>query len=121
MTPTGHPPPRNVVILGSTGSIGCSALSVIEHDGGRRLRAFGLTAHENVERLAKQARAFRPRFVALTHPEAVASLDGQLRGTGVEVLRGPDAVERMVTHPETERVLTAIVGAAGLKGTWAAI
>jgi 1-deoxy-D-xylulose-5-phosphate reductoisomerase len=121
MMPTGHPPPRNVVILGSTGSIGRSALSVIEHDGGQRLRAFGLTAHENVERLAEQARTFRPRFVTLTHPGAAASLNGQLRGTGVEVLQGLDAVERMVTHPETERVLTAIVGAAGLKGTWAAI
>lgn len=120
MTPTGHPP-RNVVILGSTGSIGRSALNVIEHDGGQRLRAFGLTAHENADRLVEQARAFRPRFVALTSPEAAPRLNGQLRGTGVEALQGPDAVERMVTHPETERVLTAIVGVAGLKGTWAAI
>jgi 1-deoxy-D-xylulose-5-phosphate reductoisomerase len=118
--PTGTEP-RNVVILGSTGSIGRSALSVIEHDGGKRLRAFGLSAHENAGRLAEQARAFRPRFVAVTHPEAASRLNGALRGTGTELLHGPDALIRMVQHPETERVLTAIVGAAGLEGTWAAI
>jgi 1-deoxy-D-xylulose-5-phosphate reductoisomerase len=113
--------PRNVVILGSTGSIGRSALSVIEHDAGRRLRAFGLSAHENAARLCEQARRFRPRFIALTQPGAAAQLNGGLRGTGVELLDGPDAIIRMVQHPETERVLTAIVGAAGLEGTWAAI
>jgi 1-deoxy-D-xylulose-5-phosphate reductoisomerase len=119
--PTGPEYPRNVAILGSTGSIGRSALDVIAHDGGSRLRAFGLTAHANLDLLVEQARAVRPRFVALTDPDAAGRLDGRLAGTGVEVLDGPDAVERLVTHPEVERVLTAIVGAAGLRGTWAAI
>src|SRR5262245_2768499 len=103
MTPTGTP--SNVVILGSTGSIGQSALSVIEHDGGRRLRAFGLTAHANLERLAAQARAFRPRFVALTGPEAEARSNGSLAESGAELLTGDDAVVRLVQHPETDRVL----------------
>jgi 1-deoxy-D-xylulose-5-phosphate reductoisomerase len=119
--PTGPEYPRNVAILGSTGSIGRSALDVIAHDGGSRLRAFGLSAHANLDLLVEQARAVRPRFIALTDPAAAGRLDGALDGTGVEVLDGPDAVERLVTHPEVERVLTAIVGAAGLRGTWAAI
>ena len=121
MTTTGSEYPRNVVILGSTGSIGRSALSVIEHDEGRRLRAFGLSAHGNLDLLETQARAVRPRFVALTHPEAPHRFRGRLDGLDTEVLTGPEAVIRMVQHPETERVLTAIVGAAGLKGTWAAL
>ena len=112
---------QNVVILGSTGSVGRSALSVIEHDGGARLRAFGLSAHSRWGRLIEQALAFKPRFVVATDPGAEAEVGGQLRGSGVELLAGRDGVARMVTDPSTDRVLTAIVGAAGLEGTWAAL
>jgi 1-deoxy-D-xylulose-5-phosphate reductoisomerase len=110
-----------IVILGSTGSIGQSALSVLTHDGGERLRLRGLSAHSKTEALVAQAREFRPRYVALTDPDAAAAIDGQLRGTGVEVLLGPDGVVTMVQDPGTDRVLNAIVGAAGLRGTWAAL
>ena len=112
---------QNVVILGSTGSVGRSALSVVGHDGGKRLRAFGLSAHSSVERLIAQAHEFRPRFVAVTDPEAACRVDGQLRGSGAELLAGPDGIIAMVQAPETDRVLSAIVGAAGLRGTWAAL
>ncbi|HWE38777.1 MAG TPA: 1-deoxy-D-xylulose-5-phosphate reductoisomerase [Isosphaeraceae bacterium] len=112
---------RNIVILGSTGSVGRSALDVVGHDGGARLRAFGLSAHSRSDELIEQAKAHRPRFIALTDPEAAARVDGQLRGTGTELLVGLDGVIRMVQDPETDRVLTAIVGAAGLQGTWAAL
>jgi 1-deoxy-D-xylulose-5-phosphate reductoisomerase len=115
------PQPRNVVILGSTGSIGRSALDVIDHDGGARLRAHGLSAHSNWQRLLEQARTFRPRYIALADRESASGLDGELRGTGTELLFGQDGLIRMVQDPETERVLTAIVGAAGLNGTWAAL
>ena len=113
--------PQNVVILGSTGSVGRSALSVIEHDGGARLRALGLAAHSSGKLLVEQAEAFRPRFVAMTEPGAFAEVEGRLRGSGVEVLSGREGVARMVSDPSTDRVLTAIVGAAGLEGTWAAL
>src|SRR4051812_39061741 len=112
---------QNVVILGSTGSIGRSALSVLEHDGGARLRAIGLSAHSSWRRLVEQARAFQPKAIVLTDPAAAAEVDGQLRGTGVELLTGRDGIVRMVQDPEVDRVLTAIVGAAGLEGTWAAL
>src|SRR4051812_44660392 len=115
------PRPANVVILGSTGSVGRSALSVLDHDGGRRLRAYGLSAHSSLDLLLAQAREFRPRYLSLGDTAALARLDGQLRGTGIEVLAGPDGIDRMVRDPETDRVLTAIVGAAGLMGTWAAV
>jgi 1-deoxy-D-xylulose-5-phosphate reductoisomerase len=112
---------QNIVVLGSTGSVGRSALSVIEHDGGARLKARGLSAHVRCDDLIAQARLFRPRYIALTDPAAAAQVDGQLNGTGVEVLSGLDGLVRMVQDPETDRVLTAIVGVAGLRGTWAAL
>jgi 1-deoxy-D-xylulose-5-phosphate reductoisomerase len=115
-----HPPTR-VVVLGSTGSIGRSALSVIEHDGGARLRAWGLSGHTRWKELAAQATAHRPRFVSVTEPEVARGMERELRGTGIEVLCGLDGVVRMVQDPETDRVLSAIVGAVGLSGTWAAL
>jgi 1-deoxy-D-xylulose-5-phosphate reductoisomerase len=113
--------PSRVVVLGSTGSIGCSALDVIEHDRGRRLKAWGLSAHSRWQVLAEQAARLKPRFAAVTGSDFAGELEQGLKGTGVEILKGPDAVVRMVQHPETDRVLSAIVGAAGLRGTWAAL
>ncbi|WP_406696055.1 1-deoxy-D-xylulose-5-phosphate reductoisomerase [Singulisphaera sp. Ch08] len=111
----------NVVVLGSTGSVGRSALSVIEHDGGARLGAYGLGAHTSWEALVDQARACRPRYITLTDPQAAACINGQLSGTGVEVLSGQDGLITMVQDEQTDRVLSAIVGAAGLQSTWAAL
>jgi 1-deoxy-D-xylulose-5-phosphate reductoisomerase len=114
-------PTIDVVVLGSTGSVGKSALSVIAHDEGRRLRAFGLGANSSWELLVDQARTFRPRYVGLADADAARCLSGELRGTGVEALAGPDGLVRMAQDPEVDRVLCAIVGAAGLRGTWAAV
>ena len=113
--------PQQIVILGSTGSVGRSGLSVIDHDGGQRLKAYGLSAHSQGRLLAEQARTARPRFVTVTSEQALDEVSAALRGSGTEVLKGRDGVNRMVTDPATDRVLTAIVGAAGLEGTWAAL
>lgn len=114
-------PFTNIVVLGSTGSVGRSALSVIEHDGGACLKAYGLAAHSRWEALVAQARTFRPRHITLTDRAAAEAVNGELRGTGVEVHSGLDGIVAMVQDPETDRVLNAIVGAAGLRGTWAAL
>ena len=113
--------PTRVVVLGSTGSVGRSALDVIGHDGGNRLKAWGLGARSSVEALIGQAREHRPRYIALADPDAAARVNGQLAGTGVEVLSGPDGLAQMAADPEADRVLSAVVGAAGLSGTWAAV
>jgi 1-deoxy-D-xylulose-5-phosphate reductoisomerase len=110
-----------VVVLGSTGSIGRSALDVIGAGGAPGLRAHGLSAHSNWERLAEQARSSSPRFVALTDGRPLAEARAALRGTDVEVLSGRDGILKMVTDEATDRVLDAIVGAAGLEGAWAAL
>ena len=110
-----------VVILGSTGSIGRNSLSVIEHDRGKRLRAWGLSGHRSGASLVEQARAFRPRFVTVTDRDSGDLVRGELENLDVEVLAGTDGIIRMVQDPATDRVLSAIVGAAGLEGTWAAL
>jgi 1-deoxy-D-xylulose-5-phosphate reductoisomerase len=114
-------PLTRVVILGSTGSIGHSAMSVIEHDQGARLKAWGLSAQSRWKVMAEQAIEHQPRFVAVAEPKVAPLLEAELRGTGVEVLAGLGGVIRMVQDPLTDRVLNAIVGAVGLEGTWAAL
>src|SRR4051794_36937623 len=111
---------RRVVVLGSTGSIGTSCLDVIAHLSDR-LEAWALCAHTRWETLLQQAERHRPRYVAVTDPEAARQLRRHTLPAGTELLEGADAVARMVTDPEVDVVLTAIVGAAGLEGTWHAL
>jgi 1-deoxy-D-xylulose-5-phosphate reductoisomerase len=111
--------PRRVVVLGSTGSIGTSCLDVIDHLPGR-LRALGLSAHRNWQVLCEQAQRHRPRWIALTDAEAARCLDRALLN-GCELLTGPDGVARMAADADADVVVSAIVGSAGLAGTWAAL
>src|SRR5262249_27374596 len=76
------------------------------------------SAHANADLLAEQAREFRPRSVCLTGPGA---LDPASLPPNVRSVRGPEGIAQMVTSPEVDLVVTAIVGAAGLEGTLAAI
>jgi 1-deoxy-D-xylulose-5-phosphate reductoisomerase len=111
---------RRVVVLGSTGSIGTSALKVIDHLPDR-LHAWGLSAHSRWEELLRQAQRFQPRYVTVTEPQAAAAFARQTLPAGTKLLADDDAVADMVRDPEVDVVLTAIVGAAGLTGTWLAL
>ncbi len=110
----------NVAVLGSTGSIGRSTLDVIRGSEGS-IRAVGLSAHNNTGLLIEQARAVRPRRVVVTDEEAARRSDWSALPAETELLRGPDAVARLVTDDEIDIVVSAIVGSAGLQGTWAAL
>ncbi len=118
--PEGKGSHRRVVVLGSTGSVGTSCLDVV-HTLGDRLSAVGLSAHSSWESLFEQARRFRPRWVAVTDPAASRDLDASRLGPGTRLLTGVDGIVEMVSDPEVDVVVTAIVGAAGLTGTWAAL
>jgi 1-deoxy-D-xylulose-5-phosphate reductoisomerase len=109
-----------VVILGSTGSIGTSCLDVVSHLN-NRLTAVGLSAHSSWEALFAQAERFRPRWVAVTDPRAVRCIDLRRLPHGVELLTGVDGIAQMVTADDVDVVVTAIVGSAGLVGTWSAL
>lgn len=110
----------NVAVLGSTGSIGTSALAVIDA-APDRLRAIALSAHGNLDLLLEQAHRLRPRWIVAADPVAAAAQDWSRLPAGVELLVGPEAVETVARAPEVQIVLAAIVGSAGLRGTWAAI
>jgi 1-deoxy-D-xylulose-5-phosphate reductoisomerase len=112
-------PPRRVVVLGSTGSIGTSTLDVVEHLP-ERLRVIGLSAHSNTDLLVEQATRHRPRWIAVTDPDSGRRLDRTDLGH-TEILSGEQGVRRMVADPDVDVVVSAIVGAAGLAGTWAAL
>ncbi len=110
----------NVAVLGSTGSIGLSTLEVIAASDGQ-LRAVALLAHTSAAVLEEQARQFRPRRIVLTDQAAANRHNWSKLPEGVELLTGPDAVAHVVTDPEVDIVVSAIVGSAGLRGTWAAL
>jgi 1-deoxy-D-xylulose-5-phosphate reductoisomerase len=112
--------PRRLVVLGATGSIGTNTLDVVDHLPGR-FEVLGLSAHSDWDKLCEQARRHRPRCVALTGPDAARRPDATQLPPGCELLSGPDAVARMASGPDVDVVVSAIVGAAGLAGTWAAL
>jgi 1-deoxy-D-xylulose-5-phosphate reductoisomerase len=111
--------PRRVVVLGSTGSIGTSTLDVIGHLPDR-LSTLGLSGHGNIDLLLEQTTRHKPRWVTVTDPACVNDIDRSSIG-GAELLIGEAGILRMVTDPETDIVVSAIVGSAGLYGTWAAL
>jgi 1-deoxy-D-xylulose-5-phosphate reductoisomerase len=112
--------PKRVAILGSTGSIGCNALEVIENLGGSH-RAVALSAHSQAEKLLEQVRRFRPAAVALTGAEPDGGVASEIRKLGGEVYVGPEGMKQLVSRPDVDIVLAAVVGAAGLPAVLAAV
>ena len=109
--------PRRVTVLGSTGSVGTSTVDLLLRG---QYEVEALTANTNVALLAAQARQLRPRFVAIAESSRLAELRDALAGSGIEVGAGPDAVIEAAARP-ADWVMAAIVGAAGLAPTLAAV
>jgi len=95
-------------------------MEVIGASGGR-LRAVALVAHTNTALLERQAVSARPRWIVVTDPGAAAAHDFSAMGSETEVLVGSEAVSRVVAEAQVDVVLSAVVGRAGLEGTWAAL
>jgi 1-deoxy-D-xylulose-5-phosphate reductoisomerase len=111
---------RNVALLGSTGSIGCSTLEVIAASGGR-LRAVGLTAHTRLPELERQAIQFEPRWVVATCAERARNYSWSRLPRQTDLAVGAAGVEQLVARNEVDIVVAAILGSAGLRSTWAAL
>lgn len=115
---------RRLSVLGSTGSVGVATLDVVravrERHGPDAYTLEALTAQRNVERLAEQARKFRPRVAVIGDVGLAGALKDALAGSGIETLAGPQAVLEAARRP-AEIVMAAIVGAAGLAPTLAAV
>ncbi|RZN56684.1 1-deoxy-D-xylulose-5-phosphate reductoisomerase [Avibacterium paragallinarum] len=113
---------QKLVILGSTGSIGTSTLSVIEQNP-EQYQAFALVGGRNVELMLAQCVKFQPTFAALDDENAAKKLKQELTALGIQtqVLSGQKAICELAAHPEADQVMAAIVGAAGLLPTLSAV
>ncbi|WP_085247637.1 1-deoxy-D-xylulose-5-phosphate reductoisomerase [Gilliamella mensalis] len=113
---------KNITILGSTGSIGCSTLAVIAQNP-HLFKAYALVGGNNVAKMTEQCLSFKPKYVAMATEQAADELRANLANLklDIEVLSGEQAICDLAQLPEVEQVMAAIVGAAGLKPTLAAI
>jgi 1-deoxy-D-xylulose-5-phosphate reductoisomerase len=111
---------KNITILGSTGSIGVSTLEIIAAHPDR-FRIVALTAGKNLDLLARQIRQFSPRIAVVASPADVPRMKEICSGQDVTILGGIEGLIAAATTGETEMVVAAIVGAAGLVPTAAAI
>jgi 1-deoxy-D-xylulose-5-phosphate reductoisomerase len=111
---------RSVSILGSTGSIGRSTMALMEAAEPRAFRIEALVANRDVETLAAQADRFGARFAAVADESAYPALKAALGGNGIELAAGADAVCEAASRP-ADWTMAAIVGAAGLRSTLAAL
>jgi 1-deoxy-D-xylulose-5-phosphate reductoisomerase len=100
--------------------VGTSCLEVIGALP-ERLRAIGLSAHSSWESLLAQAERHQPRWITVTDPHALRALDRSRLYPKTRLLSGPDGIATMVSDPGVDVVVTAIVGSAGLTGTWTAL
>ena len=111
---------KNLAILGATGSIGVSTLEIVEAHPDR-FRVVAMTAGKNLELFARQIRQFAPRIAVVALTEDVTRLKEMCSGLDVVILGGVEGLITAATADETEMVVAAIVGAAGLVPTAAAI
>ncbi|BCB95358.1 1-deoxy-D-xylulose 5-phosphate reductoisomerase [Dissulfurispira thermophila] len=114
---------KNIVILGSTGSIGKSTLDVVSKFPDK-FKIVGLTAGKNISLLIKQIEQFSPKVVAVSDEEAYQNLKSQisnLKSANPEILFGTEGISSVAAMPDADIVISAIVGSVGLLPTIAAI
>jgi 1-deoxy-D-xylulose-5-phosphate reductoisomerase len=113
-------PVRNIAILGSTGSIGRSTLDVVAASN-QQLRVVGLTANSRLAQLCEQSRRFQPNWIVASNPDHASAFDWSAKPASTELLLGSEGIASLVSRPDVDVVVAAIVGSAGLIGTWAAL
>ena len=114
---------KRIAILGSTGSIGRSTLSVVEAHP-ERFSIVSLAAGSNLESGFEQAKRWRPRIFSMSSAEGAKRMRRRLKTAGiadVEVVEGSAGSVAVATHPEVDFVVSAIVGVAGLEATYEAV
>jgi len=108
-----------MTLLGATGSIGCSTVDVmLRHPD--KFSAFALVGHRNSDKMQELADLLHPQWVVMTDPDAALELTGKLPA-GVRLESGMDAAIALAASPETDMVMAAMVGSAGLPATLAAV
>ncbi len=111
---------RDIVILGSTGSIGRSTLEVVAKHR-ERFNVHALAAHSNIELLAQQCREFQPDVVCIVDKTRAAQLETNLKDLSISVVAGEDELVNLASLTGTNLIINAVVGAAGLRASLAAV
>jgi 1-deoxy-D-xylulose-5-phosphate reductoisomerase len=111
---------RKIVLLGSTGSIGTQTLDVVRANPDE-LKVVGIAANRSVDMVEKQVREFQPKYVAMFDEKAAEELRVKIADVPTKVLSGMEGLVEMVSVPEADTVLTAVVGMIGIRPTIAAI
>ena len=114
---------KHISILGSTGSIGRSTLSIVEKYP-QRFAIVALAVGGNLELAFQDAQRWHPKIISLAKEDDAAKLRSQLKSAGlagIEVVHGPAGLVRVATHPQADFVVSAIVGVAGLEATYEAV
>ena len=112
--------PKKIAILGSTGSIGVNTLDIVRNSK-NRFKVSGLAAGGNIALLEKQIREFKPKYAALFDEKKTSLLKKRLGRLKVEIFSGIEGLIKVASIPDTKMVVSAIVGAAGLIPTFAAL
>ena len=110
---------KKIAILGSTGSIGTQTLDVVRANGD--IEVLGISAGRNIRKLEEQVREFSPRIVAVWDENAAKDLADKIKDTDTKVVSGMDGLLELAAMPETEILVTAIVGMLGIRPTIEAI
>jgi 1-deoxy-D-xylulose-5-phosphate reductoisomerase len=115
---------KGLAILGSTGSIGCNTLRVVETLGAERFRVVALGAGRNVEKLSEQVARYGPELVSVESEECAVELRARLRGQDTKeprILTGEAGLVEVATHAEAQTIVSATVGAVGFMPTLRAL
>jgi 1-deoxy-D-xylulose-5-phosphate reductoisomerase len=111
---------KNISVLGSTGSIGCSSLEVIDKLS-HKFKVVGLTAGRNTQLLEEQVEKFKPKIVSLEKKEEAEDLKKKFKGKSIQVTFAQEGAEEVASFPENDIVISAITGIDGLRPTLAAV
>ena len=110
---------KKIAIMGSTGSIGTQTLDVVREN--KDIEVVGLSAGSNVELLEKQIREFRPKLAVMGNEKLAADLSERVADLPVKIRWGMEGLIELAAMPESEILVTAIVGMIGIRPTIAAI
>lgn len=110
---------KKIAVLGSTGSIGTQTLDVVRAN--KDIRVLGISAGSNVKKLEEQVREFSPKLAAVWEEEAAKELAVRIQDTDTKVVSGMEGLLELAAMPETEILVTAIVGMLGIRPTMEAI
>lgn len=110
---------KKIAILGSTGSIGTQTLDVVRKN--RDIQVLGISAGRNIKMLEEQIREFSPKLAAVWEEEAAKELKSRISDTDTKVVSGMDGLLELAAMPDTEILVTAIVGMIGIRPTIEAI